>query len=132
MRFILTCAIAWVLAAAASAGEVSFSARPSAAKDGDKVKIGFAVSAPTDVEVAVLDSAGKAVRHLAAGVLGGAKPPPEPLKAGLSQAIEWDGRDDFGKPAAGGPFKFRVRAGTGVKFGQFIGADPATSARRRA
>jgi hypothetical protein len=59
---------------AARAGEVSFSAKPSVAKDGDKVKISFAVSAATDVEVAVLAADGKMVRHLAAGVLGGPQP----------------------------------------------------------
>ena len=36
----------------------------------------------------MLDTAGKVVRHLAAGVLGGPKPPPEPLKPGLSQSLE--------------------------------------------
>ena len=51
--------LAW---AAASAGEVTFSAKPSAAKAGDKLKISFTISAPTDVEVAVLDSAGKFLR----------------------------------------------------------------------
>jgi hypothetical protein len=108
----------------ASAGEVQFAAKPAAAKAGDGAKITFAVSAPTDVEVAVLAADGKVVRHLAAGVLGGEKPPPEPLKAGLSQALEWDGKTDLGKAAEGGPFKFRVRAGTGVKFGRLIGATP--------
>jgi hypothetical protein len=110
----------------AAAGEVSFATKPAAAKDGDKIKIAFAVSAPADVEVAVLGAEGKVVRHLAAGVLGGEKAPPEPLKAGLSQSLEWDGRDDLGKPALGGPFKVRVRAGTGVKFGRFIGGDAYT------
>jgi DNA-binding beta-propeller fold protein YncE len=75
------------------------------------------------VEVAVLDAQGKVVRHLAAGALGAQTAPPEPLKAGLSQSLEWEGRDDLGKPAAGGPFKVRVRAGTTVKLGGFVG-DP--------
>ncbi len=105
-------------------GETQFAVKPSAEKAGDKVKIAFTVSAPTDVEVAVLDARGKVVRHLAAGVLGGQKPPPEPLKAGLAQALEWDGRDDFGKPAVGGPFKVRVRAGLGAKFGRTVSDSP--------
>jgi sugar lactone lactonase YvrE len=108
----------------ARADDGTFAAKPTAAKAGDRVKISFALSAPTDVEVAVVSADGKVVRHLAAGMLGGKNPPPEPLKAGLSQALEWDGRDDFGKPAAGGPFKVRVRAGIGAKFGRFIGEDP--------
>ncbi|HOX07674.1 MAG TPA: hypothetical protein PK280_14840 [Planctomycetota bacterium] len=123
MRVKLTTLLLMICPALA-AGEASFSTKPSAAKDGDKVKIAFAVAASTDVEVAVLAADGKVVRHLAAGVLGGKNPPPEPLKAGLSQEMAWDGKDDFGKAAAGGPFKIRVRAGTGVKFGRFIGEDP--------
>ncbi|HEY3322323.1 MAG TPA: hypothetical protein VGP72_17810 [Planctomycetota bacterium] len=115
--------LALVVASACAAGEISFAAKPTVARDGAKVTITFAVVAPTDVEVAILVG-DKIVRHLAAGVLGGPKPPPEPLKAGLSQSLEWDLRDDFGKPVGDGPFKVRVRAGTGVKFGRFIGDSP--------
>jgi hypothetical protein len=111
---------------AASAGEVAFTTKPATAKAGDKTTISFTVSAPTDVEVAVLAADGKVVRHLAAGVLGAKNPPPEPLKTGLSQSLEWDGKDDLGKPAAGGPFKVQVRAGMGVKFGRLIGGSPYT------
>jgi hypothetical protein len=107
----------------AAAGEVQFSSKPAAAKAGDKVKITFSVSGPTDVEVAVLGRDGKVVRHLAAGVLGAKSPPPEPLKAGLAQEILWDGRDDFGKPAAGAA-EVRVRAGMGARLGRFIAQDP--------
>src|SRR5512136_2735754 len=120
------CLVVALLGSIASAGEVTFTAKPTAAKDGDKVKIAFTVSAPTDVEVAVLGADGKVVRHLAAGVLGAKNPPPEPLKAGLAQEIIWDGKDDFGKPAAG--VKVRVRAGTGVKFGRLIGNSPYLTA----
>jgi len=119
----LVLAALFLVGGMALAGEASFSAKPSTAKDGDKVKISFAVAGPTDVEVAVLGADGKVVRHLAAGVLGAQAAPPEPLKAGLSQTLEWEGRDDLGKPAAGGPFKVRVRAGTTVKPGGFVG-DP--------
>ena len=99
-----------VAAALAPGGEVSFNAKPTAAKDGDKVKISFAVGAPTDVEIAVLDAKGAVVRHLAAGLLG--KNAPEPLKKdALAQELLWDGRDDAGKPAAGAPFKVRVSIG---------------------
>jgi hypothetical protein len=111
-------------AALASAGEIGFAAKPSAARDGDKVKIGFSVSAPTDVEVAVLGKDDKVVCHLAAGALGGSKPPPEPLKAGLVQEVVWNGQDDFGKPAGGGPFKFRVRAGMKPVFDGFAAGSP--------
>ena len=108
----------------ATADRVAFVQHPRAAAAGKEIKITFEVSASTDVEVAVLGADGKVVRHLAAGVLGGKIPPPEPLKAGLAQEILWDAKDDFGKPAAGGPFKARVRAGMGFKLGRFIGQDP--------
>jgi hypothetical protein len=54
-------------------GEVKFATKPSTVTAGGKVKITFAVSAKTDVEVAILDSKGKVVRHLAAGVIGAEK-----------------------------------------------------------
>jgi hypothetical protein len=115
-------AVAWA-GEASPPQRVNFSAKPTAAKNGDKIKISFTVSAPTDVEVAVLDSAGKVVRHLAAGVLGGEKDPPAPLAKGLAQTVEWDGKDDAGKPAMGAA-KVRVRAGTSARFGKLLGFDP--------
>jgi len=114
------------LAAALSpvlAGEGAFSAKPTVALAGGRARITFAVAAPTDVEVAVLDAQGAVVRHLAAGVLGGPNAPPPPLKPGLSQNLEWDVLDDFGKPAQGAPFRVRVRVGMGVRFSRFIGGD---------
>lgn len=105
------------------AAESVFSVKPEVKRAGSAATITFALASPNDVEVAVLAADGKVVRHLAAGVLGGANPPPEPLKAGLGQALVWDGKDDFGKPAVGGSFKARIRAGTGVKFGGFIGSN---------
>jgi len=132
--------LAAVLASAANlamAGEVSFASGPSVVKTGDGATLSFSVSAPTDVEVAVLDAQGKIVRHLAAGVLGGQNAPPAPLKPGLAQSIEWDGKDDFGKavpltppsPTWGegrlrGPFKVRVRAGMRPKFDRFLLYEP--------
>ena len=56
-----------LIAGLASAGEVSFSAKPTATKAGDGLKIAFTVSAPTDVEVAVLSADGKVIRSLAPG-----------------------------------------------------------------
>jgi DNA-binding beta-propeller fold protein YncE len=121
---IITCLI--LVTGLGTGGETRFSTKPTASKAGGKVKISFTVSASTDVEVAVLDSSGKIVRHLAAGVLGGKEAPPPPLKAGLSQSLEWDMKNDLGKPAKGGPFKVRVRAGMSVKFGRMIGGSPYT------
>ncbi len=120
-------ALAILLGAQVAFGaEVRFAKVPSASRAGDKVTVSFAVSAKTDVEVAVLDARGEVVRHLAAGVLGGEKDPPAPLARGLAQSLAWDGKDDFGEPARGGPYKFRVRCGLGAKFGRLIGGDPYT------
>jgi hypothetical protein len=106
------------------AGEVKFEKVPVAKKAGAKTQIAFTLSAGSDVEVAILDARGKVVRHLAAGVLGGKAAPPAPLKAGLSQEIEWDGQDDYGEKVKGGPFKVRVRAGMSAKLEKIVGGDP--------
>ena len=122
MRF--DTALLWIVMAPFSvgAGERVFTIKPNAETRGGRVKIRFEVSTPTDVEVAIIDRAGTVVRHLAAGMTG--NNPPKPLTAGLHQELEWDGRDDFGAPAASGPFRCRVRAGTAFTMGRFIGADP--------
>lgn len=126
-NLVLVCA-PWALCLATRAADVSFSARPTVIKEGAATKITFAVAAPTDAEVAVLDAAGKIVRHLAAGVLGAANPPPAPLRAGLVQEILWDGMDDQGivPPASGyqPPFRFRVRLGLQPEFDSFLLYEP--------
>lgn len=94
------------------AAGVDFTTKPAVKKDGAKTIITFGVSAPTDVAVFIEDAKGKIVCHLAAGMLG--KNPPEPLKPNsLEQSIAWDGKDDDGKVAEGGPFQ--VRVGLGLK-----------------
>src|SRR5262249_18303299 len=103
-----------------------FPQQPQVTRAGGAFQVSFALSDTTDVEVVVLNAKGDVVRHLAAGVLGGKNPPPAPLKPGLEQNLAWDGKDDLGKPAAGGPFQVRVRAGTSVRFGKLIGASPYT------
>ncbi|MCX7806795.1 MAG: hypothetical protein N3A38_16650, partial [Planctomycetota bacterium] len=109
-------------AVASEAAPPTFAAKPTVTKAADgEVKIAFAVSAPTDVEVAVLGADGKVVRHLAAGVLGGEKPPPPPLRPGLAQDLTWDGKGDWGLPAGNGPFRVRVRLGMRAKIGRLIG-----------
>ena len=124
---------AWVtlaaalLAAPAKGGEgaAAFTRKPAAARAGDKVRIEFAVSRETDVAVFIEDAKGQVVRHLVAGVLG--QNPPAPLKANsLDQSVEWDGRADYGKPAAGGPFKVRVALGLGAKYDKVLISDPLT------
>ena len=62
-----------LLVSAAAAADVTFTDGPTVSTDGDAVTIRFTLSGPTDVEVAILDRAGKVVRHLAAGRVGAAK-----------------------------------------------------------
>jgi outer membrane protein assembly factor BamB len=120
--------VAFALAAGCvAAGEAppAFTTAPTARRAGGSTAIEFAVDRATDVEVAILDAGGKVVRHLAAGVLGGQNPPPDPLKPGLDQRIEWDGRDDHGKPVAHpAACSVRVRCGMGVKLDRIVGGDP--------
>jgi hypothetical protein len=105
---------------------IRFVGPPLIEKSGKQWKIAFALSAPTDVEVAILDAKGKVIRHLAAGVLGGKNTPPEPLQAGLGQTLAWDGKNDRGEQKGDGPFQLRVRAGMNVKLGRLIGGSPYT------
>jgi len=118
-----------LLCSLALAAAPEFAAKPAATREGEAVKIAFAVSAPTDVEVAVLDAQGEVVRHLAAGALGAKNPPPPPLVSGLSQSLTWDRRDDLGKPVSGGPFKARVRLGTKAAFGAALGEPEALGSK---
>lgn len=119
--------LVWVCGASLQAGEgASFVQAPTVTKSGGGATVSFALAAKSDVEVAVLNAKGDPIRHLAAGLLGGAGAPPPPLKEGLAQQLAWDGKDDFGKAAAGGPFKIRVRAGMKAKLGRFLGEDPYT------
>jgi hypothetical protein len=89
---------------------VSFKRKPSVTGNGKDIKVAFEVSKNTDVAVAVLDSKGKIVRHLAAGMLG--SNPPQPFKKdSLAQELAWDGKDDFGRPLPAGAYRIRVSAG---------------------
>jgi hypothetical protein len=121
--FLAGATIAVLTAGAGQGAEPIFRTKPTATQVGDHVKIAFAVSAPTDVEVAVIDARGKVVRHLAAGVLGGKNPPPAPLQPGLAQELVWDGKDDRGKRTEG-PYQVRTRAGTGIVFGRILADSP--------
>ncbi|MCX7591646.1 MAG: hypothetical protein N2255_08470, partial [Kiritimatiellae bacterium] len=106
--------------------EISFSRKPAVTKVADGWRIEFAVSAPTDVEVAILNTEGRIVNHLAAGVLGGPNPPPPPLRPGLAQELLWDGKDDKGNPVSGS-MQVRVRAGLKPEFEEFMLYNPHAS-----
>lgn len=102
----------------------SFTQRPAVARDGDAVRIDFAVDRPTDVAVTI-EAGGRVVRHLAAGMLG--PKAPAPLKANaLAQSLTWDGRDDRGRPVdARADVIVRVRLGTQPRLARIIGDNPA-------
>ncbi len=91
-----------------------FAEKPKVEKRGDKWVVTFAAKAACDATVAIIGPDGKVVRHLAGGVLG--KNAPWPFKQGtLSQAVEWDGKDDDGKPAPAGG-KVKVSLGLKAEF----------------
>ncbi|MGQ9662582.1 MAG: hypothetical protein ACUVWX_09640 [Kiritimatiellia bacterium] len=113
-----------VLLAIRVAADVGFESKPAVKVTPSGVTIDFALTAPSDVEVAILDAQGQVVRHLAAGVVGGPRPPPSPLRANLHQILTWDSRDDLGNEALGAPFRVRVRAGMEVRVSRLLGADP--------
>jgi DNA-binding beta-propeller fold protein YncE len=119
--------LALLLASTAAGGEVTFTRKPTAKKNGAKTVIEFAVTRKTDVAVYIENNAGKVVRHLVAGVLGSKSP--APLKPGLSQSLEWDGKDDYGKKAVGGPFKVRVALGLKPTFDGFLLGKPQSTGR---
>ena len=126
MRVILTCLCLWALTpgmAWAAESPQGFARRPAARKENGRSIIEFAAGRATDAAVYILNAKGQVVRHLAAGVLGKNAPPPL-QKDTLVQKLIWDGRDDAGKPAAGGPFKARVGLGLGMQPDKVI-ADPA-------
>ena len=72
-----------------AAAQIEFKAAPTAARQGDQVKVTFALEAPADIEVAILNAKGKVVRHLAAGVIGTGAKPPAPLRPGLNQTLTY-------------------------------------------
>lgn len=86
-------------------------------------EITFATKGPTDVAVEIVAADETVVRHLAAGVLGAN--PPAPLAANsFGQTLRWDGKDDQGQAAAGGPFTVRVRLGLKPTFERLIHWEP--------
>jgi RNA polymerase sigma factor (sigma-70 family) len=104
-----------------------FAQKPAVTKQGDpstsstssgqagsgqgKWTITFTSKGKCDATVTIVDKDGKAVRRLASGVLGANAPWPFQQNS-LSQKLEWDGRDDRGRPAPAG---CKVRVGLGLQ-----------------
>ena len=127
-------------AAAEPTVQVMFAAEPAVRKEAGVHRIAFAVSAPTDVEVAILDDQGKTIRHLAAGRLGPDAPEPF-VRNRLQQELVWDGKDDAGQPMLAGngslksgtgpppSFSVRVRIGSSPRQEKILGWDGNTFGR---
>ena len=73
-----------------------FAQPPRVTRTGDRVTVRFESKGRCDVTVAVENSQGRIVRHLACGVLGKTAPPPF-RKNSLKQVLVWDGKDDQGR-----------------------------------
>ncbi|MHC4914387.1 MAG: NHL repeat-containing protein [Planctomycetota bacterium] len=76
-------------------GPFEFAKKPEVTRAGDRVTISFAAKAACDATIAIEDTRGRIVRHLASGVLGENAPPPF-KKGTLEQTVVWDGKDDQG------------------------------------
>ncbi|MCG3178562.1 MAG: hypothetical protein BIFFINMI_00890 [Phycisphaerae bacterium] len=72
-----------------------FTEKPAVTRDGDRFTITFASKGHCDATVAIEDSGGKILRHLASGVLGPKAPSPFQQDS-LRQEIVWDGKNDQG------------------------------------
>jgi len=122
--FIALFACTFCLPSFAGEAAPTFARKPVARIEDGKTVVEFAADQPTDCAVSVLGADGTVARHLAAGRLG--PNAPEPLqKNSLAQKLVWDGRDDFGKPVPGGPFKVRVSLGLRPIYDGLIGHEPA-------
>jgi DNA-binding beta-propeller fold protein YncE len=120
----VVCVVLTAFAPAAASGvpaKTTFTTPPTATRLPDGAcRIDFAVSVPTDVEVAVLDKDGRVVRHLVAGMLGPNAPAPL-AKDALTQSLTWDGKDDRGRAVAAGPCSVRVRLGSSPRLDRHVG-----------
>src|SRR5439155_9614729 len=72
-----------------------FTQKPHIMRAGDRIEIAFATKGYCDVTIAIENTAGKIIRHLASGVLGPTAPQPFQPNT-LEQKIVWDSKDDQG------------------------------------
>lgn len=94
---------AWTAAGASALDEFkikreqvfSFAEKPKLTRQGDRVTITFETKGYCDATVAIENTEGKIIRHLASGVLGEKAPAPF-LKGTKKQTLIWDGKDDHG------------------------------------
>ena len=106
-----------------------FTERPKVEKQGDKWVISFASRGKCDATLWAEAPDGRVVAHIASGVLGANAPYPFRQNS-LSQKIEWDGKDDMGRPAPAG---CKVKVGLGLKasYERVLAWDPHAWAGKR-
>lgn len=109
-------------------GQCDFAQAPKVEKQEGKWVISFAAKTPCDATVSVVGPDGKIVRHLAAGLLGANAPEPFQRRS-LSQRLEWDGKDDAGKPVPAG-CSVRVQLGLKPEFARILCEAPQGLASR--
>jgi hypothetical protein len=104
----------WDVAKIKRAEIFEFTEKPHFKKEGDKFTLSFTSKAFCDVTIAIENTEGKIVRHLASGVLGANAP--EPFKKNsLSQEIIWDSKDDLGHYVELEKNDFLIRVSLGLK-----------------
>lgn len=121
--------LALIGAAASASAAPAFVGTPTAAVEGEAVRIAFQVNEVTDCEVAILDAQGAVVRHLAAGLLGERAPAPL-VKGSLKQGLLWDGKDNAGRRVGTGTYTVRVRLTLGAEFGRLVDWEEPSLATR--
>ncbi|MCG3180235.1 MAG: hypothetical protein BIFFINMI_02593 [Phycisphaerae bacterium] len=108
-----------------------FDQKPAVTRSGDTVTIRFASKGWCDVTVAVEDTQGHIVRHLASGVLGDNAPPPL-QKSSKVQTLTWDSKDDQGRyVTAREQLRIRVSLGLAPRFERTLYWKPQRRIARR-
>jgi len=95
-------------------------APPKVVRDAGGWRIRFTVTRPIDVTVRMVDRDGRAVRHLASGMVGLERAAKPLSPRSLRQSLSWDGRDDAGKPVATAGCAVRVLVGMRAAFDGFL------------
>jgi hypothetical protein len=121
MLFVCAAAVFCGVMPASALAAPDFIGVPEVSDTGGTLRLTFVVAQYTDVTVEVLDSAGKCIRHLAAGRLGPNPPPPFQANS-LRQTLTWGKKTDAGRPAPAG-CKVRVGLGMIASFDRFYGGE---------
>ncbi|MCX7803786.1 MAG: hypothetical protein N3A38_01220, partial [Planctomycetota bacterium] len=101
----------------------AFARKPSVAKVEGGLAVEFEAEEETDATVTIWGPDGKAVRHLAAGLLGNNAPVPF-SKGSKSQRVVWDMKDDFGRPVPPGNYTVKVGLGLKASLDRAVAGDP--------